>query len=847
MIKSLVLIFSLTATLYAQPDTLNVHWQEKDIPVLHADQFLPNDNKVLDFFVDDINHDGRQEAVILNEHKDHPALLSIYDYRDRTYFLPQVRLPYKNEIKEYVLFPIKNHPLYRAVVYARRKDHGMLLLLNHNLQLADSIKTIRGYGKTDDKPWDGYMHSVSIVDLNGDLRPDLLCAIKSGGDGQPRALLGYDLLTKKTVLNKRFAPMIGQLEPVDFYQDGHPKLLLVLNGAADGPSFGQFKRDATCLVLMETDGSVIKFWECPGIYGYIYYKTLDINSDHCLDIIAIFYDLENSGFLSNIKIIDGKTLEILTSLYSHSANQFMKIDILHDYFSRDKIITRNQKGDITILCYNPVDTLLTIERSLSIPDTRLWDICLTDLNQDGRDEIVGMMSSPRRLYILDSELSPLLFVPLDSLNGLTKIRSVHYPSCQNPGLLFMTNKKLYRVELSQNILFPSPPLTIRLGDTTFTFTWWPVLPGSLVTLFLFGFVLHMTKKKNKANMALCNSKRVAALLISPNSRIEWINTAFMDIFALQSSLKGEKIENLFKTATFLPLEPIWQTFQETDSFSLSRDIQLEKSGDWQTVTAELSRLPDRRIQLLLIDVTHTAQTERLQMWTALAQRLVHKTKTPLGSIMLAVQRMKKVAVISNPDIEKDISPTVTTILEELQKVRTDINNFLKFSRLEYNQPKQVDVCRMVNDIVEARKRGLPESIKMHAQLESESIFIHVDEKQIAEAINNVIDNARQAIESQGNILITTQFSAHPLKHFGGKNQAIIEIIDDGMGISKDVLDKVFTKGYTTNKFGSGMGLMICKTIVEQNGGEMTITSRENIGTTVTFVFPNTRRKSDKEE
>jgi signal transduction histidine kinase len=116
----------------------------------------------------------------------------------------------------------------------------------------------------------------------------------------------------------------------------------------------------------------------------------------------------------------------------------------------------------------------------------------------------------------------------------------------------------------------------------------------------------------------------------------------------------------------------------------------------------------------------------------------------------------------------------------------------------------------------------------------EELFVFADEKMISSVLRNLVSNAIKFTPDGGTILVSVSKQG---------NQAKIAVEDNGVGISSDRLPKLFkihesTKTYgTRQEDGTGLGLILCKEFVEKNGGDITIDSEVNAGTTVSFTVP----------
>ncbi|MDW7758679.1 MAG: ATP-binding protein, partial [Desulfuromonadales bacterium] len=109
-----------------------------------------------------------------------------------------------------------------------------------------------------------------------------------------------------------------------------------------------------------------------------------------------------------------------------------------------------------------------------------------------------------------------------------------------------------------------------------------------------------------------------------------------------------------------------------------------------------------------------------------------------------------------------------------------------------------------------------------------------DEKQIQQVVLNISINAIQAMQAGGSLMLTTG-----LVERHGLSVVQLKISDTGKGIPQEELDKIFVPFYTTKTQGTGLGLPICKQLLEQHQGTISVESRLGEGTTFTIELPVT--------
>ena len=113
--------------------------------------------------------------------------------------------------------------------------------------------------------------------------------------------------------------------------------------------------------------------------------------------------------------------------------------------------------------------------------------------------------------------------------------------------------------------------------------------------------------------------------------------------------------------------------------------------------------------------------------------------------------------------------------------------------------------------------------------------IQVDRHQIQQIITNLILNSIDAMDEKGSLTIKT-FQANG-------NRIKISITDSGIGIAKEEMSKIFQPFYSTKESGTGMGLAICRSIINNHQGEIFVDSELGMGTTFTILIPSRQKNN----
>lgn len=223
------------------------------------------------------------------------------------------------------------------------------------------------------------------------------------------------------------------------------------------------------------------------------------------------------------------------------------------------------------------------------------------------------------------------------------------------------------------------------------------------------------------------------------------------------------------------------------------------------------------------------------------QNLSHEFKTPVFAIQGYVDTLLQGAM-ENPDINKRFLEKTAKNTERLVNLLRDLDEISKLERGELKLHKEYFVIQeLVKEVFEslswkAEQKNISFSIKKGCE---QPLTVFGDKEKIRQVLNNLIDNSIKYGKAGGST-VASMYNTDD-KHI------LIEISDDGMGIQEKYLDRVFERFFRTaegrgrDTTGSGLGLSICKHIVEAHGHTIHVRSKENVGTTIGFTL-NTKKE-----
>lgn len=230
--------------------------------------------------------------------------------------------------------------------------------------------------------------------------------------------------------------------------------------------------------------------------------------------------------------------------------------------------------------------------------------------------------------------------------------------------------------------------------------------------------------------------------------------------------------------------------------------------------------------------------DRLAALGEMAAGLAHEIRNPLASLSGAVEFLMEQGLV-HPDGEQ----LFNIIAREAERLNGLTRSFLLYARPEGGGPADINVRHEFESslaLIEQRRDvpGIKGQKDRGVEIEldiPDDLTIDIDPGQFRQVILNLILNARQAIQGEGGKI--------RVKALENSGVVIITIEDNGIGIKKEVLDRVFDPFFTTRPDGTGLGLAIVQRLVQEWGGEIDIRSEEGKGTEFTMRIPKRRDKN----
>jgi len=219
----------------------------------------------------------------------------------------------------------------------------------------------------------------------------------------------------------------------------------------------------------------------------------------------------------------------------------------------------------------------------------------------------------------------------------------------------------------------------------------------------------------------------------------------------------------------------------------------------------------------------------------LSASIAHEIRNPITAAKSLVQQMEE-----DPTGAENVE-YARVALEELLRVEKSVSHLLRFAREEDVSTEQVKMADVVDSALETfRDRVARGGIQLEHQIDSEGV-LQGDPEQLRRVVINLVGNAIDALdESQTR---EPRIDVHMGENLAG-SEVWLRVRDNGPGIDRDLLAKMFSPFYTSKVNGTGLGLAICKKLVDAHGGSIEVTSEPGDGAEFLVTFP---KLSDPEE
>ena len=331
---------------------------------------------------------------------------------------------------------------------------------------------------------------------------------------------------------------------------------------------------------------------------------------------------------------------------------------------------------------------------------------------------------------------------------------------------------------------------------------------------------------------------------SPEGRITSINPAARVLtgYSVEESLENP-IEQL------IPLVELKNLFCGNEPPNLPKQIEGEykrKDGKTIFIRIKISHLADLDVPgyiLVFEDLTEVREmqekvlrTEQLAAVGRFSAGLAHEIRNPLTSLSGSIQVLAR-----GLKLEDSYKKLMEIVIKETDRLNNILSDFLNYTQPKKNNDTIVDVTQLIQDVITLlkNKEDLSSEKQVVFKRTTEHLILNGDEEQIKQVVWNLCINALEAM-SRGTLTLSLRevpsFQRGEFKTSHGG--MVLEVQDEGSGITPDQINNIYDPFFSTKKNGVGLGLATVYQIVNRNGGVMDVKSVLGEGTLFTVFLPD---------
>lgn len=266
-----------------------------------------------------------------------------------------------------------------------------------------------------------------------------------------------------------------------------------------------------------------------------------------------------------------------------------------------------------------------------------------------------------------------------------------------------------------------------------------------------------------------------------------------------------------------------------------REVELGKNNQhiiWKNKD-EIGELVDeynRMIEVLDESAGLLAKSEREGAWREMAKQVAHEIKNPLTPMKLSIQHLQRALDEGRDDIEEMTKRIASRLIEQIDTLANIATAFSDFAKMPIGNPKKENIVTILNSVVELFITS--EEVMIQTAIPQHPIYVYLDKDQMVRVFTNLIKNAIQSIPTQETGLLQISVKEY-------ENYCNIIVKDNGVGIPLERANDIFEPNFTTKSSGTGLGLAMSKSIIENTGGQIWFESDAEKGGTSFFIRLNT--------
>ena len=339
--------------------------------------------------------------------------------------------------------------------------------------------------------------------------------------------------------------------------------------------------------------------------------------------------------------------------------------------------------------------------------------------------------------------------------------------------------------------------------------------------------IQQTVEQRKEFGNVLDNVNQGVIIFNKNFKVRFSNDIALEMFGKHEFFLNEKI----KSKKLLKINKLLKSTK--DNLSAESELSIKLSGEDRNFLLSATKMETTNEYILVInDISSLRKLEELRK--QFVTDISHEIKTPISVIRANSETLSSTGAIKDPKLAEKF---LNSILNNSERLSEMLDDLLELEKIEFGglvlNRKKFNVSDQIDLILESQQALADENEITITNYIDKNISLKVDKDSFTTIFSNLINNSIKYSRAKGNI---------DLKAIENKSALIISIADEGLGIEKQYLNKVFNRFYRTpkaraNTKGTGLGLSLVKQLASRMNAEAEIESKIGKGTTVFVTFP----------
>ncbi len=333
---------------------------------------------------------------------------------------------------------------------------------------------------------------------------------------------------------------------------------------------------------------------------------------------------------------------------------------------------------------------------------------------------------------------------------------------------------------------------------------------------------RLVREKQVVDTVIANIKS-AVVSFGENERVIMTNREAADLLGVRP---GDSLEQLTGR---IESEELAKAVGSRPAIAERTSIRVDRAGrgaeEWTVQWLPIAGIGDPAALLVVEDVTEVLRAQRLAAWAEMARIIAHEVKNPLTPITLSADHLRRVYQSTPERLDDVFERCIDNILAQVDELRLIAEEFSTYSRIPTSNKTRGDLGSTVREVVNSYRSGTSDDLVFSAQISEQEFNCEHDRRLIGRVLRNLYENAIRACEGVGRVHLDMHVEA-ALGVAGKTAKAedrvvALSVRDSGPGVAPSDLHRIFEPTFSASTGGTGLGLPIAKSIIEDHGGTIT--------------------------